>query len=183
MQKSLNPSSIRSRQMMQDALLSLMQKKPYDKITITEITEEADLVRKTFYRHYRRKEDILNEYINELFEEYIDMLLKQREINNFLVKQIYFEFWQNHFEFALLLKKNNLLINILKMYDIYIPKINKMFPCKDSTHYDEITIRYQNAFASGAFWKTLCLWIEEGGRIPPREMAKRFTLMLSPNAM
>jgi AcrR family transcriptional regulator len=167
--------------MIKDAMLSLIKKKPYDKITISEISQEADVIRKTFYRHYRTKEDVLNEYISELFEEYIVMLQKRTNINNFLIKQIYFEFWQNHFEFALLLKKNNLLINILTMYDIYVPKINKLFPCKDSANYDEITIRYQNAFISGAFWKTLCLWIEEGGRIPPREMAKQFTLMLSPN--
>lgn len=175
----MNPSSVRSRQMMKDALLVLMRKKPFDKITITEITQEADLVRKTFYRNYGTKEDILDEYLNELFEEYIHMLLEAGELNNFLVKKMYFEFWQKHFDFALLLKRNNLLIYILKMYDAYLPKMNQLFPCRDTGSYDDITIRYHNAFTSGAFWKTLCLWIEEGGRISPEEMAERVTLMVT----
>jgi AcrR family transcriptional regulator len=42
--------------------MALMDKKPYDKITISDITEKAGIVRQTFYRNYDEKDDVLYEY-------------------------------------------------------------------------------------------------------------------------
>ncbi len=41
------------------ALVELMDKKPYDQITVTDIVKKAGVSRMTFYRHYRDKDDIL----------------------------------------------------------------------------------------------------------------------------
>ncbi|MYL70455.1 TetR family transcriptional regulator [Halobacillus litoralis] len=46
--KSMNPISLRSRKWIIEALLRLMEEKPYHKISVKEITETAELVRKTF---------------------------------------------------------------------------------------------------------------------------------------
>jgi len=42
-----------------DSLIKKMQEKPYHEITIVEITEEADVARLSFYRHFNTKEDII----------------------------------------------------------------------------------------------------------------------------
>ena len=59
MERSMNPSSRRSRRWITKALLELMMDKPYQKISITEIAEEADVVRRTFYRNFESKEDVI----------------------------------------------------------------------------------------------------------------------------
>jgi AcrR family transcriptional regulator len=40
----------------------LMDKKPYDKITVSDITEKAGIARQTFYRNYDHKDDVIFEY-------------------------------------------------------------------------------------------------------------------------
>jgi AcrR family transcriptional regulator len=48
----------RTRQLLQNALMTLIAEKGYDSITIQDITERANLGRTTFYAHYRSKEDL-----------------------------------------------------------------------------------------------------------------------------
>jgi AcrR family transcriptional regulator len=46
----------RTRKLLQDALLSLLQERSYDAISVQEIVERADVGRTTFYAHYQSKE-------------------------------------------------------------------------------------------------------------------------------
>jgi AcrR family transcriptional regulator len=51
--------SRRSRRLIIDALLALMREKRYDRITVHEIIDRADVGRSTFYAQFRNKEDVL----------------------------------------------------------------------------------------------------------------------------
>jgi AcrR family transcriptional regulator len=51
--------SRRSRRLIVDALLALLREKRYDRITVQEITDRADVGRTTFYAQFRSKEDVL----------------------------------------------------------------------------------------------------------------------------
>lgn len=59
---------IKTRQVIEDALFSLMQEKSYYKITIQEIIDRANVSRSTFYSHYETKEDLLLRSIEHLLE-------------------------------------------------------------------------------------------------------------------
>ena len=45
-------SAVRSRRMINQAFLELLQEKPFEKITVTDIVKRADINRSTFYAHY-----------------------------------------------------------------------------------------------------------------------------------
>src|SRR5215208_519558 len=51
--------SRRSRRLIVDALLALLREKRYDRITVQEIIDRADVGRTTFYAQFRNKEDVL----------------------------------------------------------------------------------------------------------------------------
>lgn len=51
--------SRRSRRLIADALLALMREKRFDRITVREIVERADVGRTTFYAQFQNKEDVL----------------------------------------------------------------------------------------------------------------------------
>ncbi len=57
--KSEYRSSIRSKMLIRNALLSLMAEKPFDKITITDIVNRADINRGTFYAHFKNTTEVL----------------------------------------------------------------------------------------------------------------------------
>jgi AcrR family transcriptional regulator len=49
----------RTRELVRRALLSLIQEQGYDRITVQDIIDRADIGRSTFYAHYRDKDDLL----------------------------------------------------------------------------------------------------------------------------
>ena len=56
----------RTRQLLRDALVSLILGKGYKKITVQDIIDRANVGRSTFYSHYRDKEDLLFSGFDEL---------------------------------------------------------------------------------------------------------------------
>ena len=46
-----------------EAVMILMDEKPYNKITVQDITEKAGVARQTFYRNYEGKDDVIFEYL------------------------------------------------------------------------------------------------------------------------
>src|SRR5215207_10196482 len=49
----------RTQELLRGALMALIMEKGYDRITVQDILDEADVGRSTFYAHYRDKEDLL----------------------------------------------------------------------------------------------------------------------------
>ncbi|MCU1593147.1 MAG: sle [Frankiales bacterium] len=59
----------KSRAALQQALLRLIAVRPYDAVTIEDVTAEADVARATFYAHYKDKAALLLEVGSELISE------------------------------------------------------------------------------------------------------------------
>ena len=60
----------RSRDALGDALIELMQEKPFDSITVQDVLDRAGVGRSTFYAHYKDKEDL---WISDV-EEFLEMM-------------------------------------------------------------------------------------------------------------
>lgn len=64
----------RTRAQLRDSLWDLILKQGYDAITISDITDHADLGRTTFYLHYKDKDDLLTQSIDEVAAELVQRL-------------------------------------------------------------------------------------------------------------
>jgi len=58
----------RTRDALGDALVALMQEKPFDTITVQDVLDRAHVSRSTFYAHYSDKDDLLMSDSEEFFE-------------------------------------------------------------------------------------------------------------------
>ena len=65
-----NKTAIQSRRMIADALMALLRRKPYAAITVSELCQEAAIGRKTFYRNFDTKEDVIDLILGDLLETY-----------------------------------------------------------------------------------------------------------------
>lgn len=60
---------MRSRKLICDALLELLDEKPLEKITVTDIAKRADVNRGTFYLHYDSVNDVISELQDALIAQ------------------------------------------------------------------------------------------------------------------
>jgi AcrR family transcriptional regulator len=58
----------RTRDVLGDALLELMQEKDFDHITVQQVLDRAGVGRSTFYSHYRDKDDLFLSDVEDFFE-------------------------------------------------------------------------------------------------------------------
>jgi AcrR family transcriptional regulator len=56
----------KTKQELKDAMLALLDEKPFEKISVTELCEKASVSRITFYTHYGSKYDLVNEYFDDM---------------------------------------------------------------------------------------------------------------------
>jgi AcrR family transcriptional regulator len=59
----------RTRKALEDAFVALVLERGYDKVTVDDIANRADVARPTFYAHYADKEDLLTAVFNWLLED------------------------------------------------------------------------------------------------------------------
>ena len=77
-----NRNVIRTRRMIRAAFVELLNEKPFEKITATDIINRADINRSTFYSHYKGMEGMVDDILNEALEQF-QHLLEQSDITVF----------------------------------------------------------------------------------------------------
>lgn len=66
---------VRTRETLRRALLSLIEQKPFDQITVREITARAGTGYATFFRHYAERSQLLNELVADEIRDLIALAL------------------------------------------------------------------------------------------------------------
>ncbi|MFS0574304.1 TetR/AcrR family transcriptional regulator [Sporosarcina sp. 179-K 3D1 HS] len=70
--KKVDRRIVRTRKVLKDAFISLIQEKEVEAISVTDIVNRSEVNRSTFYAHFQDKEDLINCLIDELIMELID---------------------------------------------------------------------------------------------------------------
>ncbi|MGG3468444.1 TetR/AcrR family transcriptional regulator C-terminal domain-containing protein [Neobacillus pocheonensis] len=76
----VDPRIIRTRQLIKDALIDLMQEMDINKITVNRIAERATINRVTFYLHYNDIQDMLEKMAQEMAED-IESIMRSTTTN------------------------------------------------------------------------------------------------------
>lgn len=151
MNQSNNPSAVRSRKEITGALLKLMEDQPYREISVKQIILETDLVRRTFYRNYESKDDVLDSIITDKILEYAEELA----LTPGSPLDVIFRFCEKNKDFLLLLLKLNIMIPNLQQV---IDRNNNPF----AMIIGELEPDYIIAFNVGAVRNVIFKWVELG---------------------
>ena len=76
--KDVDRRILRTRDRLGDALIELIQEKPFDSITVQEVLDRAKVGRATFYVHYRDKNDLFLSDVEEFLEMFSMALSNQK---------------------------------------------------------------------------------------------------------
>ena len=75
-----DPRIRRTKAAIREAFVRLMQKKEYDAITVTDVSEEAQINRKTFYAHYETKEQLFAQILGEMFYDLLSAFMYEKAV-------------------------------------------------------------------------------------------------------
>lgn len=62
-----------------EAIMLLMDEKPYNKINISDIAEKAGIARPTFYYNYNDKDDVIFEYLMSMFNSELMSIMEKTD--------------------------------------------------------------------------------------------------------
>ena len=87
------------RQWLEEALFDLLAtRKSLQNISIAELSEHAQIARRTFYRYYHSKEEVLTNYIDRLIRGYI-IELQTEKLDDFEdLVNLFFKYWSQYTE-------------------------------------------------------------------------------------
>ncbi len=148
------------------ALLELMQEENFKDITITEITEKANVSRVTFYRHFNTIEDILIKYFQltkERYKEQAALQFENGERNNDVAILQLFLFFKSNLNATKSLIAAGLEGELLKFLN---DDFENNLPVKLE--------KYLAYFVSGALYNVLIHWSENDCKDSIEEVSKPF---------
>lgn len=169
-----NPSAVRSKDWLLSALIRLMQKRPFSGISIKDIAEAAQLDRRTFYRHFKCKEDILSYGIAIAIRDY--MAIHQQSDHQSvlpgirLITATFFAVCQKHQTFLLLLHRQNLDYLLLAELKQIFPQMHFRYHTPEEAQMPYFASSFRLAYHIGGFWNVVSEWLEEGAQQSPEEL-------------
>ena len=171
----------RTRDALGDALIALMQEKPFETITVQEVLDRAHVSRSTFYSHYSDKDDLLMSDAEEFFES-LSMALSAHDDKSdrvFPVKEFFTHLADVQPFFKALVKSGKFQENMELARGHFARGIERRLselPRASSIPANE---RAAIAFTqAGALLSLLTWWLDRGMREPPEQMDDLFHRMV-----
>ncbi|MGN0193678.1 MAG: TetR/AcrR family transcriptional regulator [Pseudoramibacter sp.] len=106
MYQGSNPSAIRSRNEIVKAFLDLLAVQDLDAISIKQIMDATDLSRQTFYQIFDSKEEILEYYLDVLFDRFMKHSRGQTIKNLCDAAKLFFSFFEDYRDVLALFIRN-----------------------------------------------------------------------------
>lgn len=155
-----------SKQKFAKALLVVMEQYDFKEITITQLSQEAGLSRKTFYRLFQGKDELRDFLFENLYKECLAQIESQQLHHYWDVVQCYFDFCEERKELLSLLKRNHLLAPLFEGSYKYSFKIFEYVRSKETADAYSSFLPYLLAYSVGGMYSMLLKWVESDMRIP-----------------
>lgn len=151
------------------ALLLLMEQRPYEEITITDIARKAGVSRMSYYRLYKSKDDILIQYSDQVFSGVMEQMKNEKEMDKYSFSVLIFRFGMKEHRFLEAVfnaKMYEQVLDRLVQYGFYLAESVFGMDMKD------VKTDYWVHRMAGGFCLVLYRWIQRGMKETPEEMAE-----------
>ena len=162
--------NMRVKNQITEGLFSLLHKKPFSEITVTDIVKESNVARASYYRNFQNKEEIIESAMDSLRDELMSDIKYDDDEHIFNQENA-----RIGFEKALtccLVKKADLLTLYHNGFGSLIQQTFNRYIMEFAGNMSvNSTERYKLFFIAGAVTNVLIEWLNEGAKEPPREIA------------
>lgn len=161
-----------TKRLLQEALLRLMNKKPLEKITITELCKEAGINRTTFYRHFNVPGDVLMDMNVEFHNRLNDSLRLSgtKSIPSYIEELM--SYLYEHSELLKIFLQNSAPDDFMHLansvFESFIGAKDRFAEVFDA---DDENLKLISAYIAGGGYSMLRCWLLEDIPKTPREIS------------
>ena len=163
-------SSRRQREL-EAGLLDALRKLPYEKVTLTDLCQQLNIPRKSFYRYFPTKEDCLLALIDHTLSDCNDIALKGWNGSGNLDRTVqlrFFNFWKDHEAFLNAVRDNGWDYLLLERTTVIVDRMKEN---EEEVSFAQDQVEY---FVAHGLMSTIIRWHHYGFRSTPEEMAEVF---------
>lgn len=179
---SQDPRAVRTRTALQDAFKELLRLKSYHRITITDITQRAEIARHTFYNHFQTKQDLLDNVVDSVLDQFFinldnwDLFMGDKS-EEMAMLTAFFQTWKDHADIVELLKSIDIEFVIMERLKViftrfFIEKVRSRMP-----YVDLELARYVISFNAYSLMGLLIPWFDSGMNQDPEDLAGFYNLL------
>lgn len=172
---------LKSQTAIKKAMTELMSEKKFDAITLKDISDRADVSRRTIYLHYEDKYDLLDKLIEEHINELRESCSSESEISSAHHKLTWFEYFEhNYLFFSAMLSSKGAPFFRSRFLEFVIEDIKsewEMSEGKKQGLYEDVILQ----FIAPAYVGIVEWWFTNQMPYPPDVMEKQLEILLDNN--
>jgi AcrR family transcriptional regulator len=170
----------RTKNALHEALMALILEKRYDKITVQDIIDRANVGRSTFYAHFLDKEDLLVQglalFSDELQAHIATADHNEKEAGHLLHSGVFFQHANLHHDLYRAMQEGGGADVIFEAGRRHLNQdienhLGQLFPDDDKR---AIPMPVITSFVTGAMLSVLNWWLDAGRPFPPEEIDAMF---------
>lgn len=171
----VNQRVLITQRMLKETLLLLLEDKPIEKISITELCSEAGINRTTFYSHYETPRDILlaieQDFINDL-SNHLQQSLENPDANLLCFAELMCQYIYDHAKLVRIMLRNSADYALMqKLHTSFRVMFKEYMP----HNIDDKSMHLIISYLSGGSLFLFKNWLEENMDKSPREIAHLMT--------
>ncbi|MFJ7941784.1 TetR/AcrR family transcriptional regulator [Peribacillus sp. NPDC096622] len=170
---------LKSQEAIKNAFIVLMSEKKFDQITIQNISDRANVGRRTIYLHYMDKFDLLDKITEEHINELRKLCESTAEMNYIDTEFLLFKYFErNYLFFSAILASKGAVYFRNRFLEFVLEELKNQVDIKEGeNHGEDVTIQFFGAAIVGIVeW-----WFKNGKPYPPHVMAQRVGILLERN--
>ncbi|MEK3982758.1 TetR/AcrR family transcriptional regulator [Paenibacillus sp. FSL K6-3166] len=172
---------LKSQAAIKKAMIELMSDKSFDHITLKDISDRADVSRRTIYLHYQDKYDLLDKLIEEHIQELRESCESDSEISAAHRNLTWFEYFEkNYLFFSAMLSSKGAPFFRSRFLEFVIEDIKNewdMAAGKKRGLYEDVIVQ----FIAPAYVGIVEWWFSNEMPYPPHVMEAQLEILLESN--
>jgi AcrR family transcriptional regulator len=164
---------LKSQEAIKKAVIELMSEKNFNQITIQDISDRANVSRRTIYLHYLDKFDLLDKLIEEHINELRELQKSSSELTFIEGGLIWFEYLEKNFLFFSTMLASQGALSFRNRFLAFVieglrDEVNTR-EGKNRGFHEDVIVR----FIAAAYVEVVEWWFLNGMPLPPRVMAEQ----------
>lgn len=143
------------------ALMLLMEERNFNEISITDITRKAGVSRISYYRNYNSKEEIITNYIDDIFQDFLQNL-EGAEFDVYNNMRMFFESNRKNKQLIMNLVRSNMSNLLFERYKNYFHFVFEMIIKKKRSTTSSLARKYEVSYLVGGLYEIMIQWVKSG---------------------